>query len=168
MKLGTIIPYLKKFQELYESRETPLEFCWHQHFFPEIGQFCYIKKHRYRFHLDIYFLTLLTFLESLRMVLINMVKFLMMPAKMATPGLLNINIFWKKAYDVIIFVHDVTNTISSRHSNIMYIWSCDPSLVTLAFLWEKLSYTQFYKDLSRKITFLRGGLASSSIITDSH
>ena len=27
MKLGTIIPYLKKFQELYESRETPLEFC---------------------------------------------------------------------------------------------------------------------------------------------
>ena len=33
MKLGTVIPYLKKFQKLYESRDTPLEFCWHQHFF---------------------------------------------------------------------------------------------------------------------------------------
>ena len=125
-------------------------------FSPEISQFCYIKKHRYRFHLDIYFLTLLTFLEFLRMVLINMVKILMMPAKMATPGLLKINIFWKKAYDVIIFAHDATNTISSRHSNIMYIWSCDPSLVTLAFLWKKLSYTQFYKDLTRKSTFFEG------------
>ena len=29
--------------------------------------------------------------------------------------------------------------------------SCDQSLVTLAFLWEKLSQPQFYKDLTRKI-----------------
>ena len=27
MKLGTVIPYLKKIQKLYESRDTPLEFC---------------------------------------------------------------------------------------------------------------------------------------------
>ena len=27
MKLGTVIPYLKKIQKLYESREGPLEFC---------------------------------------------------------------------------------------------------------------------------------------------
>ena len=27
MKLGTVIPYLKKFQKLYESRDTPLGFC---------------------------------------------------------------------------------------------------------------------------------------------
>ena len=33
MKLGKIKPYLKKTQKLYESRETPFEFCWHQHFF---------------------------------------------------------------------------------------------------------------------------------------
>ena len=26
-KLGTIIPYLKKTQNIYESRNTPLEFC---------------------------------------------------------------------------------------------------------------------------------------------
>ena len=33
MKVGTVIPYLKKIQKIYESRDTPLEFCWHQHFF---------------------------------------------------------------------------------------------------------------------------------------
>ena len=33
MKLGTIIPYLKKIQKIYQSRDTPLEFCWHQHYF---------------------------------------------------------------------------------------------------------------------------------------
>ena len=27
MKRGTVIPYLKKIQEIYESRDTPPEFC---------------------------------------------------------------------------------------------------------------------------------------------
>ena len=27
MKLGTVIPHLKKIQKLYESRDTPPEFC---------------------------------------------------------------------------------------------------------------------------------------------
>ena len=27
MELGTVTPYLKKIQKLYESRDTPLEFC---------------------------------------------------------------------------------------------------------------------------------------------
>ena len=33
MKLGSNIPYPKKIQSTYESRDTPLEFCWHQPFF---------------------------------------------------------------------------------------------------------------------------------------
>ena len=33
MKLGAFIPYLKKIQKLYESRDTTLDFCRHQHFF---------------------------------------------------------------------------------------------------------------------------------------
>ena len=41
----------------------------------------------------------------------------MMSAKMATPGLLKIKVFWNKGYDVIISVHDVTNKILSRDSN---------------------------------------------------
>ena len=27
MKLGTVIPYLRKIQKMYKSRDTPLEFC---------------------------------------------------------------------------------------------------------------------------------------------
>ena len=40
-----------------------------------------------------------------------------MPAKMATPDLLKITVFWNKGYDVIIYVHDVTSKILSRDSN---------------------------------------------------
>ena len=40
-----------------------------------------------------------------------------MSAKMATPDLLKITVFWNKGYDVIIPVDDVTNKILSRDSN---------------------------------------------------
>ena len=33
MKLGTVMPYLRKIQKMYKSRDTSLDFCWHQHFF---------------------------------------------------------------------------------------------------------------------------------------
>ena len=42
-----------------------------------------------------------------------MATLLMISAKMATPGLRKIKIFWKEGYDVIIFVNDVTNEILS-------------------------------------------------------
>ena len=41
----------------------------------------------------------------------------MMSAKMVTPGLLKIMVFWNKGYDVIIPVNDITNKILSRDSN---------------------------------------------------
>ena len=41
----------------------------------------------------------------------------MMSAKMATLGFLKIKTLWKKGYDAIISVHDVTNKILSRDSN---------------------------------------------------
>ena len=40
-----------------------------------------------------------------------------MSAKMATPGLLKIAVFWNKGYDAIISVDHVTNIILSRDSN---------------------------------------------------
>ena len=40
-----------------------------------------------------------------------------MSAKMATPGLLKITVFWNKGHDVNISVDDVTNKILSRDSN---------------------------------------------------
>ena len=38
MKLGTVIPYLKKIWKTYKSRDTPLAFCWHQYFVTENQQ----------------------------------------------------------------------------------------------------------------------------------
>ena len=41
----------------------------------------------------------------------------MMPAKMYTPGLLKTKVVWNEGYDILIFVHDLTNKILSRGSN---------------------------------------------------
>ena len=46
-----------------------------------------------------------------------MVKILMMPAKMATQGLLKIKVFWNKDYYLIYSVYDVTDKILSLDSN---------------------------------------------------
>ena len=43
------------------------------------------------------------------------------------------------------FYHAIPMLLSMR--------SCDQSLVTLAFLWEKLLHPQFYRDLARKTPF---------------
>ena len=46
-----------------------------------------------------------------------MVTILMIPAKLATLGLLSIRLFGNKSYGVIITVHDVSNRVLSRESN---------------------------------------------------
>ena len=52
MKLGTVIPYLRKIQKIYKSRDTPLISADVSIFSPEISKFCYIKKYRYRLDFD--------------------------------------------------------------------------------------------------------------------
>ena len=66
-------------------------------------------------------------------------EYLMMSAKLATLSLLKLKVFWNKGYDDIIPVYDVTNEILSRDSNYIVEVVMRQSLVTLAFLWEKLS-----------------------------
>ena len=95
----------------------PLSSAYMGIFSPEISKFCYIKKYGYRLEFDIWFLIILTFLDFLNIVLINMVTISMMSAKRATPGLLKIKIFWNKGYNVIISVHGVTKKIVSLESN---------------------------------------------------
>ena len=46
-----------------------------------------------------------------------MVAILMMPAKLATPGLLKIMVFLNEGYDVISSAHDVTSKTLSRELN---------------------------------------------------
>ena len=117
MKLGTAIRYLKRIQKLYESRDTPLEFCWHQHLFTRNLQIFLYQEIQIKIPFRYIISTTSNFSESLRIALINMVTILAMLAKMATPGLLRIKVFWKNGFDVIISVHDLTNKILSRDSN---------------------------------------------------
>ena len=118
IKLGTVIPYLKEIQKLYESRDTTPDFCWHQHFFHwKSANFVISRKTDIDCILVHNFNFFLAFLKSLKIFLINLIIILMMSAKMATPGLLKITVFWNKGYDVIISVDEVTNKILSRGSN---------------------------------------------------
>ena len=79
-----------------------------------------------------------------------------MSAKLATLDLVKIKLFWNNCYDVIIFLHDVSDNI----------WSRDLSWITEVVMGQKfgnsiISITeviilQFYKDLTRKTNFLEG------------
>ena len=62
----------------------------------------------------------------------------MMSSKLASLGLLKIKLFWNKDYDVIIFVHDLTNKILSRDSN----------YIVDAVMWSKFGkFSIFTKDV---------------------
>ena len=117
MKFDTVIPNPKKIQKIYESHDTPLSFCWHQHFFTKNQQILLYQEIQIPTTFWYINMILLIFFESFKIFLIKMVTILMMSAKMATPGLLKITVFWNKGYDVIISVDDVTNKILSRDSN---------------------------------------------------
>ena len=56
-----------------------------------------------------------------------MVTILIMPAKIATPDLLKIKIFWNKSYDIIISVHGVTSKFLS----------CDYNYIVDVAMWPK-------------------------------
>ena len=55
--------------------------------------------------------------ESLKVFVINKVATLIMSEKLATLGLLKINVFWDEGSEVIISVHDVTNKILPHDLN---------------------------------------------------
>ena len=57
----------------------------------------------------------------------NPVIILMMSAKMDTPGIFRITVFWNEGYDIIISIDDVTNKILSR----------DPNYIVDLFMWSK-------------------------------
>ena len=113
MKLGTVDSYINKIQNYLNHVTHSISFADMSIFSPEISNFCYIKKHICTFHFNTLFLILLTFFESLKVVLINMVATLMMSAK----GLFKREVFWNKVHVAIIFVHNVTNKILPGDSN---------------------------------------------------
>ena len=62
-------------------------------FSPEISKFCLIKKYMHRFHVDTKLTILLTFLESIKIVLIKKIAILVTSVKMAPPDFLKVKIF---------------------------------------------------------------------------
>ena len=64
----------------------------------------------------------MSFIESLNVILMNMVAILVMSAKFDIPGFLETKEFWNEGYDNIIFIYDATNKIVSRESNYVVIW----------------------------------------------
>ena len=56
-------------------------------------------------------------MNSLKVILINMIVILMILAKLATPARYKIKVFKNKGFNVTIFVHGFNNKISSYDSN---------------------------------------------------
>ena len=100
MKLRTFTPYAIRSKKYMNHVTHPMSSADISIFLSEFSKFWYISE-----------------IESLWIVIINMIKILMMSAKKATPGLLKINVFWNKGYYVIYSVYDVTNKILSDYSN---------------------------------------------------
>ena len=86
-----------------------------------------------------------------------MVAFLIMSAKFATLGLLEIN----KDYGVTIFVHGVTNEILSHGSNYTVVMVMWPKFWQLWYLYERSHHNlNFIRIWPEKNYFLRGTLGS--------
>ena len=81
----------------------------------------------------------------------------MLSAKLATLGLVKVKLFWNKSYDVIIFVHDVTNkSLPHELNEIVDVvgWPMFGNSSSISMRsYHNLSYHKFYKDLTRKTAF---------------
>ena len=91
MKLSTVIPYLTKIHNIDKSRDTRINFCDISIFSPKVSNFCYIKKYKIVFKYIV--ANSFNFFKSIKVVLINMVAALVMPAKLVTLSVLKIKIF---------------------------------------------------------------------------
>ena len=118
MKLGTVIPYLKKIKKFMNHVTHPLSSADISFFFPRNHQillyqeiliaFWYIISNSFNFYW--------VFKDCF-----NKHGYNLTSTKMATPGLFKIKTFWNKGYDVIISVHDDTDRILSRDSNYIVV-----------------------------------------------
>ena len=76
----------------------------------------------------------------------------MISAKMATPGLLEIKVFWKIGYEV----DDVTNKILSHDSNYIVDVFVRPKFGNCSISMREVITTSIYKDLTRITAFFEG------------
>ena len=166
MKLGTITPDLNRIHKIYDWRDAPLEFCWHQHFFSGNQQILLYQKMQIKI--------------SFWFIISNLFNFFWVFKgcfnkhgynfdDISILDLLKINVFWNKDYDLIICVHEVTNKIFSSNSNYfvdVVMWPrFGNSSVSMR---EVIIISLFVRIWPEKPPFLRGGLGWSSVIWDWH
>ena len=63
----------------------------------------------------------LTFIESTKVALVNMISIFTMSTKLATQSLVKIKWLGNEGYEIIVFVFDVTNKILSHESNVVVL-----------------------------------------------
>ena len=117
MKIGTVIPCLKKIRKIYELRDTHSEFCWHQHFFTGNQQILLYQE----IQIQIAFWYIISNSFNFSWVFKD---FFNKPgynfddvSKLTTPGFLKIAVFWNKGYGVISHADGITKNILSHDSN---------------------------------------------------
>ena len=104
-------------------------------FSPEISNFDHIRNTNKNCILIPFFYYFLTLIDSLEVVLINMIVILIIPAKLPTPGLLKIKVFRNNNYDV-------TNKVLWRDSNYIIDMVMWPKFGISSTYWQKLSKLQ--------------------------
>ena len=155
MKLGKVVAYLKKIQKIDKSRDTSLEFCWHQHFFTRIQRFLLYLE----IQMKISFQNLVS--NSFNFVWVVKGCFKKHGCNFVDIGyflkigfFLKIEVFWNKGYDVIIFVHSITNKILSRESHYIIYVVMWPKFGN-HFYESRCNNVNFYQDLTRKTNFFK-------------
>ena len=98
----------------------------------------------------------LTYFESLRISLTNIIAILIMSAKIATIGFLKIKVFWNKKYNVIISANGIINQFLSRGSNCIVDVVRWPKFVSSSIYIKEVVIPQCYNDLARKISSSEG------------
>ena len=117
IKLKTITSYLKEGPKKYKSRNTPLDFSWHHHFIIKNQQLLFYQETQIKIAFEYIIYNSFKSFCIFNGFFANMGAILMMSTKVTTLGVLKMKILWKKIYDVLISVYDVTSKILSRGSN---------------------------------------------------
>ena len=132
-----------------------------------------MSRDRDRLHFGIKLLILLTFFESLKILLINMVAFLMISGKMAALGLLKIKVFWNKGYQhkgTLFWKKVLSMTLPTKIYHLIqiiwYMWLCDHSIRNSSIFMTEVIITAILWRLHQQNHFLRSGLGSISGMWD--
>ena len=97
--------------------------------------------------------------------MINVVAILILSAKFSFLGLLKIKVFWNYSYNVIVFVHGVTNKNLSRDSNCIVYVAVWPKFGSSSIsMREAILNSIRIWDLTRKDNSWKGAHGSGSII----